>query len=562
MKNFQIISVIIFIISVSCILTPALKVGAVGIGDTVDFNVDKSFDASARNQISAVLVKTTNSFYFYIEKLWWDTQVDAKKSEVLSFLENLSLEFINKIYPTLTSTLGFEWRPGIDGDEKTTILFHSMNANEGGYFRELDEYIKLQIPNSNEREMIYLSLDYITDPKAKIVLAHEFAHLITFNQKNKNFNIEEDVWLNEARADYTSTILGYDDNYQGSNFQQRVRDFVENPSDSVTEWQGTKYDYASASMFLHYLTDHYGVSILYDSLKLNSVGLESITRALLKIGYEDDFSEIFTNWTIASVLNNCSVDIKYCYKNPNLKNFKLSPSLNFLPLTGNVSLSVSNVTKSWTGNWFKFIGGDGDLRLGFSTLKGLKFKIPYILESNDENYKTGFLALNEGGKSQLDVPNFGDNYKSLTIIPSLQSETYRADGPEPTYPFTYTVEIIGSGGAEDQDLIQQLLDRIAYLKSEIAKLINGSSGTTNQNNCQSFQENLYFGITHNSQVKCLQEFLKNQGGNIYPEGLMTGNFGNLTKSAVIRFQANYNIPQTGYVGPITRNKINQIIGGL
>lgn len=62
-----------------------------------------------------------------------------------------------------------------------------------------------------------------------------------------------------------------------------------------------------------------------------------------------------------------------------------------------------------------------------------------------------------------------------------------------------------------------------------------------------------------SEVSCLQQFLKNQGAAIYPEGLVTGNFGNLTKQAVIRFQGKYGILQTGFVGPLTRAKINQML---
>ncbi len=72
----------------------------------------------------------------------------------------------------------------------------------------------------------------------------------------------------------------------------------------------------------------------------------------------------------------------------------------------------------------------------------------------------------------------------------------------------------------------------------------------------------------NQAVSCLQRFLKDQGSDIYPEGLVTGYFGSLTQSAVIRFQEKYSseilLPLglssgTGYVGPSTRAKINEMI---
>jgi peptidoglycan hydrolase-like protein with peptidoglycan-binding domain len=77
-------------------------------------------------------------------------------------------------------------------------------------------------------------------------------------------------------------------------------------------------------------------------------------------------------------------------------------------------------------------------------------------------------------------------------------------------------------------------------------------------------------FTHNLQlgdsgedVTQLQTFLRAQGADIYPEGLITGYFGNLTKLAVQRFQEKYNIAKSGdagygYVGPKTRAKINSL----
>ena len=78
-------------------------------------------------------------------------------------------------------------------------------------------------------------------------------------------------------------------------------------------------------------------------------------------------------------------------------------------------------------------------------------------------------------------------------------------------------------------------------------------------------------MANNNDVKCLQEFLKNQGADIYLEGLVTGNFGVLTKNAVIKFQEKYMLEilsplglsqGTGYAGKSTRAKINQMISGF
>ena len=66
-----------------------------------------------------------------------------------------------------------------------------------------------------------------------------------------------------------------------------------------------------------------------------------------------------------------------------------------------------------------------------------------------------------------------------------------------------------------------------------------------------------FGQT-SSDVSSLQTFFADNSA-VYPEGKVTGYFGGLTKSAVMRFQALYGFDQVGRVGPVTRDKINTLI---
>ena len=61
-----------------------------------------------------------------------------------------------------------------------------------------------------------------------------------------------------------------------------------------------------------------------------------------------------------------------------------------------------------------------------------------------------------------------------------------------------------------------------------------------------------------ANVTNLQAFFTDNS-SIYPEGLVTGYYGNLTTSAVNRFQATYGFDQVGRVGPLTLNKINSLI---
>ena len=530
---------------------------AINVVPSIDFNVDKDYDADTRQKIPAILVQTSPNIYFYVEKKYWDSWNQIEKSEILDALNNLSYEFDSAIYPGLTSVFGKESRPGLDGDNKITVLFHNIKTNVTGYVRSADGYSKLQVPNSNEKEMVYLSVAQIRNLKLKEFLAHEFTHLIEFNQKDKIHGVQEEIWLSEARADYASTLLGYDNSYVGSNLQRRVKDFLERPDDSLTEWSNSKYDYAVVNLFTHYLVDHYGIRILGDSLKLNSTGIKSVNQALLSASVKENFSQIFTNWTITMIVNNCSINLKYCYLDRNLGNLRINPSLIFIPLTGSSSLSVTNFTKNWTGNWQKIVGGNGNLNLQFSSLNNLDFKVPYILTDKGNNQSVTFLEFDKNKTGEINIEDFNNQYSSLVVVSSLQNNTSGFNGSELTHSYILAVSN-NQNRQDDIDVMQKLLAQIELLKKQIADLQNNSG---NNALCLTLNSNLYKGISNRSAVSCLQQFLKSQGSDIYPEGLVTGFFGNLTKTAVINFQKKYNILQTGFVGILTREKINQLLNG-
>jgi len=545
----------------------AIEVNAASIGERSQFYIDPNYDLNGREKLTAVLVAETPKIYFYIDENWWNF---SSQSEIYQILGQLGEEFENRIYPTLTSTFGSEWKPGIDGDERITILFHPMVEDAGGYFRTQDEYPKIQIPNSNEREMVYLNANNIKSSYLKSLLAHEFLHLITFNQKEKKFNISEETWLNEARAEYAPTLLGYDDE-EDSNLQKRIQIFIDYPSDPLIEWQNKKYDYGVTNLFIQYLVDHYGKEILVDSLFSPKTGVDSLNYALSKRGFKENFSQIFLDWTIAVLINDCNFGPKYCYLNKNLKDFYVVPQINFLPLRGKSTLTINEITKNWAGNWYKIIGGKGNLKFEFLGETKANFMVPYVLKNRAGSYNINFLTLDDFRKGEIYIDDFGKDIISLFIIPSVENEKISSTAVQPFYSFAWSVSTVET--QEETELINRLLAQIDALKAEITKVrvqINAILAARGQKtSCSRFEKNLYFGIMNSSDVRCLQEFLSSEGTEIYPEGLITGNFLNITKEAVIRFQEKYANEiltpiglekGTGFVGERTRAKINEILG--
>ncbi len=563
----QHLSVIKIVLIVITFLTLPSCVFGAELLEKVNFFVDPSYDLQSREKIAAVLQRITDKLYFYLDANWWENLDIEKRKEVNIAIDDLNKEFESKIYPVLTSNFGSEWKPGIDGDTKITILIHPMIEMASGYFNTGDEYPLARVKTSNQREMIYLNSSNITSPLNKSFLAHELLHLITFNQKDKTYGISEETWLNEARAEYAPTLLGYDEQYQNSYLQNRLKIFIENPRESLTEWQGKTSDYGVANIFVHYLVDYYGKEILIDSLKSEKTGIPSLNAALIKNGFKDDFSQIFTNWTVAIFVNNCNFGAKYCYLNDNLKNLKITPFIYYLPTAGESTLSVGYLTKEWAGNWQKIIGGKESLKLDFTGSGGVNFKVPYIIEDSTGKISVKFLSLDQSQKGTL----FAQDEKiiSLTVIPSVQNKLANFTDQEPSYQFFWSVTTEQSGTGEQTELIKQLQARIEALLAQIAYLQAqlGAISNEGETTCKTFGSDLYYGMVQNLEVRCLQEFLKNQGQDVYPEGLITGNFLSLTQQAVIRFQEKYAAEiltplgfqkGTGYVGPRTLSKINQL----
>ena len=562
-----VISVIFFLCFVGY---PLYYARADSVGDKHNFYVDSSYDSTSRKSISAVLIKSSLRLNIYADESWWNF---TSQESAQAALNALSLEFDNKIYPTLISTYGSEWSPGIDNDTKITILIQSMKSDAGGYFRTNDEYPKIQITDSNEREMFYINAKYVLDNNLKAFVAHEFTHLVIFNQKNKKYGFEEDTWLDEARAEYSPTLLGYNDNYLGSYLEKRVQYFSEKPTGSLIDWQNTNYDYAKVNLFAHYLVDQYGMNILIDSLHYPRAGIDSINYALQKNGFKDDFSQVFTNWTIAVLINDCNYGQRFCYLNAGLKDFYLVPQINFLPLMGNATLTMSDNAKSWSANWYKIIGGgEGVLKFYFEGESSVTFDATYITKDKSGTYIVKPLIIDKSGKADLYIQNFGTDITSLFVIPYLEGDD---GGVSDNYFHSFFWSASMTRQDSNIEEINRLLAMIDSLKKQIAAILAQKQGDIGvqlgvpPGSCSQISSNLSFGSTGN-EVICLQQFFKNQGTDIYPEGLVTGNFGSLTLQAAIRFQEKYAADiltpiglskGTGYVGIQTRTKINQILNG-
>ena len=211
-------------------------------------------------------------------------------------LERSAVEFEKTIYPLVTGAFGSEWKPGVDGDSHLYIINASLKG-VGGYYSAADEYPKALRPVSNERESIYINSRYLpvgTDIYAQ-VLAHELQHAVHWNADRT-----EDTWVNEGLSELAVTIAGRSD--------LSALAFRRAGPTSLTIWPagdiGGAENYGAASLFMHYLTEHYGGrEDLRPLLSEPGDGIEGINSSLADAGYDTRFSEIFRDWAVANLLN-------------------------------------------------------------------------------------------------------------------------------------------------------------------------------------------------------------------------------------------------------------------
>ncbi|MBI4117209.1 MAG: peptidoglycan-binding protein [Parcubacteria group bacterium] len=568
--NFKIFKVLFILLSTFYLLNSSSVLADV-LGQAVQFSVNPEYEYLQRSQIGAALRKISDKAYWYVSDDYWAGISESEKNLFLSRLDELASEFDSRIYPIQTQFWGSEPKPGIDNDLRTTIFITRLIDQAGGYFDTSHLYKKTDVPESNEREMVFLSAGSIINGRAKVFLAHEFQHLIGFNQKDILRGASEDIWLNEIRAEYAPRLLGYDDVYENSNIRRRVFAFEQTPSDPLAEWQNLGSDYGAAALFMFYLVDHYGEKIISDSQRTSEIGIESLNRILLSSGFTESFSDIFSNWTIANVLNDETVNPRFAYKFTHLKNLRISSNQSYsLSGTGDL-VSILNTVKDWQPVWYEFntpvnTGVNLNLKIEFSADPATKFRIPYIAFKINGQKDIGFVPIN-GASGELFVKNFGSEVYKVVLIPANHSKTSNFTKNDSASRFTIRVQMTSEfeeavqaptpiPSVSVQASIQNLLDQISALQKQIAQLKKQTPSLPASPAPSVLSRDLFFG-SQGGDVSWLQEFLIEDG--VYPEARITGFFGPLTKTAVIRFQKKYGIfPQIGYVGSKTRMKVREL----
>lgn len=315
------------------------------VGDAFDFWVQNSSTAEF-TQVVAELVHKTDVAYAWVEQ-GASYDADAIRAAVDQFSE--------VIYPAVRSAFGEEASPGVDNDPRVHIL-HATGFGPGvhGYFLGGDEYSSQVLPHSNQKEMFYMSLNWLNaigyGVEYEEVLAHEFQHMI-----HHNHDETEQAWVNEGLSETAKEVAGYHP------FSSFVMIFSNQSGTQLNDWGGANANnsahYGAAFLFMHYLAQRFGDDILSEIVSEQANGLAGIEAVLERAPYSTTVDAVFADWVVANALNVETADadgvVRWGY--PALPLLSIRPTLTVEAYPVEIDEEVNNFAADYI-----LLGADGE----------------------------------------------------------------------------------------------------------------------------------------------------------------------------------------------------------
>ncbi len=449
-KKFLIIAVLVMA------FVPRAGARADTVGDQHNFSISTQYDVRGRGAIQATLQYSSDHANFYIENEFWNNVSFAMQGQILDVTRALAREFDARIYPQETAFFGSEPNPGIDKDPKITIVLTPLVDYAGGYFDTVNEDPKTITPASNEREMVYVNISTLFDTRhVDSFLAHEFQHMITYNQKELLNHVDDDVWLNELRSEYAIELLGYNDSFYGSNLERRLQSYQDDPGDSLTEWKNVPIDYGEAVLFGEFVADRFSPRVWADTLKGTAISIPAINQALTNNGFKETFTDVFSDWLIASYINDPSLGSKYYYTHANLQNLHVTPTKNLAGLDDTSVYVLTDTIKDWESRWYdlnNFVPGkNSTLKFDFVSPSLTSFAVPYVVFHNDGT-KTIKTFYPKDLANSLSVNGIGSDVSRVVVMPFKKDKISGFTGDEPNVRLTFTAERVALASASTSPL--------------------------------------------------------------------------------------------------------------
>lgn len=202
-------------------------------------------------------------------------------NDVISAMEPFLADYgtaFDALYHVNRAKLGEE--NDVDGNGKVIVVFSGViTDNMLGYFWSVDKFERTPTNQySNEGDIVYLTADaeYQLDQGDYIpaTLAHEFQHMIYFDEHYDRGASSSLAWLNEALSQAAEYFNGYFDNHESW-----IASFLETYGRglSLTHWTSSNYGYGA--IFIRYLIDRFGEAVAGELCATADIGIEAVENA-------------------------------------------------------------------------------------------------------------------------------------------------------------------------------------------------------------------------------------------------------------------------------------------
>lgn len=261
------------------------------VGDTLTFWAS-NVDDNRQFQVEATLIYRTDVAY-----VWVESGKDYDRDRIARSID----AFSEKSYPTVRGFFGSEWNPGVDNDPRLHILHATdLGRSIAGYYSSADEFSNLANEYSNEKEMFYISLEWLNRSRDyeyyETVLAHEFQHMIHwYNDRN------EETWVNEGLSELAQEVAGYPPDTGFASV------FASVPDTQLNTWSdnpaGNGEHYGSAYLFMAYIFQRFGEDVTKALVAHPANGIAGVTEALAETGHDLTFQDVFADWVVANYVD-------------------------------------------------------------------------------------------------------------------------------------------------------------------------------------------------------------------------------------------------------------------
>jgi hypothetical protein len=301
-------------------------------GETQDLWVITQFDPTTPKEVRvrAEVMEVGQHCYVLLDQA--AATRTATREALRARAGEIARTFDETVYPTNTRLFGSEPSPGIDGDPRVFILLTPAVGDYGrdttlGYFSQRDAFAvdaRADGPTarSNARELIYVSSQIVLEGDAEDymgTIAHEFQHMINFNQKvllGKN-RVSEDLWVDEGMAMYAIEACGYGLMAGGEVLANHVRQFQAEPEAySLSDWDGNPegIGYGPVYLLTVYMADRFGESFIKEVVTSKAIGSSNLQALLEARG--TTLTAVLHDWALANLLDGAeqATDPRHQYK--------------------------------------------------------------------------------------------------------------------------------------------------------------------------------------------------------------------------------------------------------